>query len=88
MVITALILPDGQISENLSSPICKNNSVSLGGKSLAYLMPSRALSEGRWPSSRTLGAGCGGRGSVVARGVMQGGLLVREHLASTQDERR
>jgi len=29
-------------------------------------------SEGRWPSSRTLGQGCGGRGSVGARGVFAG----------------
>jgi hypothetical protein len=54
-------LPDGQISKNLSSPPLKNILLHGEGKSPAYLPPSRARTEGRWPSSRTLGAGCGGR---------------------------
>src|SRR5258705_2918793 len=47
-------LPDGQISKILSSPLCKNNSLSPSGKSKLEVPPS-CPEEGRWPSSRTLG---------------------------------
>src|SRR5579863_2200345 len=64
-------LPDGQIScvdlqlsHRLSSPCAKNISVFQKRKSDVYPAPSRTPQEGRCASSRTLGAGCGGRGST------------------------
>src|SRR5579863_521947 len=64
-------LPDGQIScvdlqlsHRLSSPCAKNISVFQKRKSDVYRSPSRTPQEGRCASSRTLGGGCGGRGST------------------------
>src|SRR5258708_24413700 len=58
-----LILPDGQISELLSSPIFKNISVPALPKSLLYPQPSRP-ERGAYRDRHGRGAGCGGRGSV------------------------
>jgi hypothetical protein len=55
-------LPDGQISDFLSSPFCKNISVHFKPKSPLHLWPSRSRKRGVSRSSRTLGAGCNGRG--------------------------
>jgi hypothetical protein len=57
-------LPVGQIGKSLSSPFCKNISVHFSPKSLLHLLPSRTRKRGVSRSSRTLGAGCDGRGSV------------------------
>jgi len=58
-------MPDGQISKNLSSRPPKNISLSPSGKSA---LPARAIlhpsKRGASRSSRTLGAGCGGRGGA------------------------
>jgi hypothetical protein len=58
------LLPDGQVSKNLSSPFGKNISISPSGKSA---LPARAI-----PSRKralaivtNVGMGCGGRGSVA-----------------------
>jgi len=56
------ILPDGQIAELLSSPLCKNISVPALPKSNLYRsrpVPQRGVGHRHWR-----GAGCGGRGSV------------------------
>ena len=42
-----ILLPDGQISKNLSSPVCKNILIFRNRKSLLYLPPSRPT-EGRF----------------------------------------
>ena len=55
------ILPDGQISKNLSSPARKNILLSSEAKSPAYSASSLAHKRGVSRSSRTLGAGCDGR---------------------------
>jgi hypothetical protein len=54
-------LPDGQISKNLSSPICKNILLHGEAKSPAYLGLSLAHKRGVSRSSRTLGGGSDGR---------------------------
>src|SRR5260370_19837049 len=51
-------------SEIVSSPEIKNIPLLPSGKSALALPPSRAHKRGASRSSRTLGAGCGGRGSV------------------------
>jgi hypothetical protein len=53
-------VPDGQISKNVSCPVFKNISISIGPKSLLYRIPSRAL-KGRIAIVTDVGAGCGGR---------------------------
>jgi hypothetical protein len=70
-----LILPDGQIRRSnccmhparTSSPLRKNNSFLRLIETPLRLTPSRAHKRGASRSSRTLGAGCGGRGSVKRR---------------------
>jgi hypothetical protein len=57
-------LPVGQIGKSLSSPFRKNISVHFSPKSLLHLLPSRTRKRGVSRSSRTLGAGCDGRGGV------------------------
>jgi hypothetical protein len=53
--MTGTDLPDGQISKNLSSPICKNILLHGEAKSPAYLVLSLAHKRGVSRSSRTLG---------------------------------
>jgi hypothetical protein len=57
-------LPDGQISNFLSSPFSKKISVFTRPKSSLYPSLSRALLEGRIAIVTDVGARCGGRGSV------------------------
>ena len=52
---------DGQITDSVSSPVCKNIPVHFSPKSPAYHSPSRPTQRGVSRSSRTLGAGCDGR---------------------------
>jgi hypothetical protein len=52
--------------ENLSSLTCKNKSLRVDPKSNLKLSPSRCHMRGASRSSRTLEAGCDGRGSVKA----------------------
>jgi hypothetical protein len=54
---------DGQITELLSSPLCKNISVSAYPKSNLYASPSHPT-RGAYRDRHGRGAGCGGRGSV------------------------
>src|SRR6478609_9574703 len=59
--------PDGQINNCLSIPLTKNISLSPSGKSALSARPSRAHKRGVSRSSRTWGAGCGGRDGIGAR---------------------
>jgi hypothetical protein len=70
-----LICPSGVVSIFLSSPFCKNISVFVPPKSHLQLLPSRPTKRGVSRSSRTLGAGCDGRGSVLRATGLQGGFL-------------
>src|SRR5258706_3393027 len=58
----------------MSSPEIKNIPLLPSGKSALGLPPSRAHKRGASRSSRTLGAGCGGRGSV-RRAQMRAGRM-------------
>ena len=58
-------LPDGQITSPLSSPFCKNILIFRRPKSLLYPLPSCSHKRGASRSSRTLGAGCDGRGGIM-----------------------
>jgi hypothetical protein len=62
-------------SEIVSSPEIKNIPLLPPGKSALGLPPSRAHKRGASRSSRTLGAGCGGRGSV-RRAQMRAGRMM------------
>ena len=71
-----LICPSGGLLRGLSSLISdfqKNISVPTYPKSHLELSPSRPTERGVSRSSRTLGAGCGGRGSVLRATGLQGG---------------
>src|SRR5205814_5518159 len=57
-------MPDGQIGFGLSSPVCKNIPVRALPKSTLELPPSRPTQRGVSRSSRTLGTGGDGRGSI------------------------
>jgi len=59
--------PDGQINNFLSIPLTKNIPLSPSGKSALSARPSRAHKRGVSRSSRTWGAGCGGRDGIGAR---------------------
>src|SRR5258706_7264213 len=73
-----LILPDGQITDFPVQPSLQKYSASrftqFTFRTPAVPLPQRGVSR----SSRTLGAGCGGRGSVRARDVIAGRVLARE----------
>jgi hypothetical protein len=62
--LAATDLPDGQISDSLSSPPAKNISLFALVETAIERVPSRPLQRGVSRSSRTLGAGCDGRGHV------------------------
>ena len=80
----ALICPSGVVPIFLSSPLCKNISVFVPPKSHLELSVSRPTKRGVSRSSRTLGAGCDGRGSVLRAMGSQGGFLCsRERSQST-----
>jgi hypothetical protein len=70
-------LPVGQITKFLSSPSRKNIPLNLSGKSKLESPPSRTRWRGVSRSSRTLGAGCDGRGSVGRVRCSQGGFRER-----------
>jgi hypothetical protein len=77
--------PDGQISvrtKNLSSPISKNNSLSLSGKSVLPARPVLSRQEGRIASRHERGMGCGGRGSVGAHGDRRASLTACERFTA------
>jgi hypothetical protein len=59
-LLRAVRLPDGQITDSLSSPFRKNNSVLFLRKSLPWLRHPVPL-EGRIAIVTDVGAGCGGR---------------------------
>jgi hypothetical protein len=59
-----LICPTGSLRKIVSSPIDKNISLFPTGKSSLHARPVPPHKRGASRSSRTLGAGCGGRGSV------------------------
>src|ERR1700733_4514693 len=59
--LAATDLPDGQISDSLSSPSAKNISLFALVETAIERVPSRPHQRGVSRSSRTLGAGCGGR---------------------------
>jgi hypothetical protein len=59
-----VICPTGKSVICLSSPACKNIPLLRRPKSTLELPPSRSHKRGVSRSSRTWGAGCGGRGSV------------------------
>jgi hypothetical protein len=67
-------LPDGQISKFLSSPLCKNISLSPSGKSSLQVRAIPSREEGRIMIVTNVGMGCGGRGSVLRATGLQGGL--------------
>ena len=58
-----LIVPDGQITELLSSPSYKNIPLPVSPKSNLYRQPSHPT-RGAYRDRHGRGAGCGGRGSV------------------------
>src|SRR6266478_2208801 len=68
-----LICPSGVVPIFLSSPFCKNISVFVPPKSHLELSVSRPTKRGVSRSSRTLGAGCDGRGSILRAMGSQGG---------------
>jgi hypothetical protein len=53
-------LPDGQITQNLSSPFAKNIPLAASAKSVASLRPSHP-NEGRLAIVTKRAVGCGGR---------------------------
>jgi hypothetical protein len=67
-------LPDGQISEFVSSPLCKNISLHPSGKSSLQIRAIPSREEGRIMIVTDAGMGCGGRGSVLRATGLQGGL--------------
>ena len=67
-------VPDGQITELLSSPVCKNIPVFNYPKSLLELSPSHPT-RGAYRDRHERGEGCGGRGSVLRATGLQGGLI-------------
>jgi hypothetical protein len=66
----------------VSSPESKNIPLLPSGKSALALPPSRAHKRGASRSSRTLGAGCGGRGSV-RRARMRAGRMTLKRTAKS-----
>src|SRR5258706_11267098 len=80
--------PDGQISHFLSSPSAKNIPLLRRPKSLLYPrhpVPHRAtVLEVDRRSSRTLGTGCDGRGSVGRALAIAGRVLARERSGGVQ----
>jgi hypothetical protein len=69
-----VICPSGGLSMGVSSPLCKNIPVFTHPKSRLELFISRPTERGVSRSSRTLGAGCDGRGSVLRAMGSQGGF--------------
>src|SRR5712672_1957702 len=66
----------------MSSPEIKNIPLSPSGKSALGLPPSRAHKRGASRSSRTLGAGCGGRGSVRRARMRAGRMMLTRTVKS------
>ena len=63
-------LPDGQISKNLSSPLCKN--ISVFPKCKSGYMNSHPVPQKRGVAQRhQRGAGCGGRGGALGRRALR-----------------
>jgi hypothetical protein len=79
-------LPDGQIGSPSvlppSNPVCKNISLPPSGKSNLQLPPSRSHKRGASRSSRTLGAGCSGRGSVRRARMRAGRMMLMRTVKS------
>jgi hypothetical protein len=73
-------LPDGQITQNLSSPFVKNFPLASSGKSVVFLRASHPT-EGRVAIVTKRGLRCGGRGSVGAKRQSQGGSPVSDRSA-------
>jgi hypothetical protein len=67
-------VPDGQITNLLSSPLCKNISLHPSGKSSLQIRAIPSREEGRIMIVTNVGMGCGGRGSVLRAMGLQGGL--------------
>jgi hypothetical protein len=79
-------LPDGQISELLSSPLRENFLLSPSGKSSLQVRPILSPQEGRIMIVTNVGMGCGGRGSVARAGVRRAGFACeRKNGAQTND---
>jgi hypothetical protein len=79
------ILPDGQISDFMSSPIAKNIPLSPSGKSVLSARAIPFRKRGALAIVTNVGTGCGGRGSV-GRNCGRRAVSVSDH-ASAQDER-
>jgi hypothetical protein len=67
-------VPDGQITDLLSSPVSKNIPLSPSGKSSLQVRAIPSREEGRIMIVTNVGMGCGGRGSVLRAMGLQGGL--------------
>src|SRR5713226_9004678 len=72
--LAQVICPSGGLLTGVSSPLCKNISVSVPPKSLLELWPSHPT-RGAYRDRHGRGAGCGGRGSVLRATGSQGGFL-------------
>src|SRR5229473_3591521 len=82
-----VICPTGCLLTGVSSPICKNISVSIHPKSLLELSPSHPT-RGAYHDRHGRGAGCGGRGSVLRARGSQGGFFESVSDQQHADERR
>jgi len=69
-LVHGVICPTGSFAKSLSSPLCKNISLSPSGKSSLQARPVPPRLRGTYASSRTLGAGCDGRGSDARRAAL------------------
>jgi hypothetical protein len=67
-------VPDGQITDLLSSPVSKNIPLSPSGKSSLQVRAIPSREEGRIMIVTNVGMGCGGRGSVLRATGLQGEL--------------
>src|SRR5713101_4251816 len=81
-----VICPTGCLLTGVSSPICKNISVSIHPKSLLELSPSHPT-RGAYHDRHGRGAGCGGRGSVLRATGSQGGFFESVSDQQHADER-
>src|SRR5579872_4599687 len=70
-LLQVICLP-GSFAKSLSSPVSKNISLRDLVETALSIRASRARMRGVSRSSRTLGAGCGGRDSVVRRMTLRG----------------
>src|SRR5271167_2235287 len=62
--------PDGQITALPVQPLSEKYFASPVGQITTRTPAVSCPQEGRWPSSLTLGAGCGGRGSAARRAAL------------------